>query len=63
MFGHTPTVEPIWCNNTVNIDTGCVFGGKLSALRYPEREVVSVPARRVYCDPGHRLAAPSDENS
>ena len=50
-------------NNTVNIDTGCVFGGRLSALRYPEREVVSVPARRVYCDPGPRFtpgAGPED---
>jgi protein phosphatase len=57
VFGHTPTVEPVWSNNTVNIDTGCVFGGKLSALRYPEREIVSVPARKVYCDPGHRFGA------
>ncbi len=66
VFGHTPTVEPLWSNNTVNIDTGCVFGGHLSALRYPEREVVSVPARRVYCDPGHRFGAvspPGDEAS
>ena len=55
VFGHTPTFEPLWSNNTVNIDTGCVFGGRLSALRYPEREVVSVPARRTYCDPGRRF--------
>ena len=37
--------EPEWLNNTINIDTGCVFGGRLTALRYPERELVSVPAR------------------
>ena len=48
VYGHTPVPEPEWEHNTVNIDTGCVFGGKLSALRYPERDVVSVPARREY---------------
>jgi len=36
-------------NNTMCLDTGCVFGGRLTALRYPERELVSVPAARVYC--------------
>ena len=36
--------EPEWLNHTINIDTGCVFGGKLTALRWPERELVSVPA-------------------
>jgi protein phosphatase len=48
VYGHTPVPEPLWLNNTVNIDTGCVFGGKLTALRYPEREVVSVPAKATY---------------
>src|SRR3712207_7321069 len=48
VYGHTPVAEPAWLNNTVNIDTGCIFGGWLTALRYPEREIVSVPARRVY---------------
>ena len=37
VYGHTPVPEPEWFNRTVNIDTGCVFGGKLTALRYPER--------------------------
>ena len=50
-YGHTPVPEPEWLNRTVNIDTGCVFGGKLTALRYPEREFVSVPAARTYCEP------------
>ena len=45
VYGHTPVPEPEWLNHTINIDTGCVFGGKLTALRYPERELVSVPAR------------------
>jgi protein phosphatase len=51
VYGHTPVPEPQWLNRTINIDTGCVFGGKLTALRYPERELVSVPAARVYCEP------------
>jgi protein phosphatase len=48
VYGHTPVPEPLWLNNTVNIDTGCVFGGRLTALRYPERETVTVPARATY---------------
>lgn len=51
VYGHTPIAEPVWLNNTVNIDTGAVFGGSLTALRYPEREVVSVPARKMYYEP------------
>lgn len=48
VYGHTPVPEPEWLNNTINIDTGCAMGGKLTALRYPERELVSVPARHTY---------------
>jgi protein phosphatase len=48
VYGHTPVPEPEWLNRTVNIDTGCVFGGRLTALRYPEKEFVSVPAARAY---------------
>ncbi len=51
VYGHTPIPEPEWLNNTVNIDTGAVFGGKLTALRYPEREFVSIPAAREYSVP------------
>ncbi len=51
VYGHTPVPEPEWLNRTVNIDTGCVFGGKLTALRYPEKEFVSVPTARTYCAP------------
>jgi polynucleotide kinase-phosphatase len=51
VYGHTPTPKPEWVNNTLCIDTGAVFGGSLTALRYPERELVSVPAARVYYDP------------
>ena len=51
VYGHTPVPEPEWLNGTMNIDTGCVFGGKLTALRYPEKELVSIPASRTYCEP------------
>jgi len=51
VYGHTPVPEPEWLNRTVNIDTGCVFGGRLTAFRYPEKEFVSVPAARAYCEP------------
>jgi protein phosphatase len=51
VYGHTPVPEPLFLNNTVNIDTGCVFGGQLTALRYPEREIVSVKAHRIYYEP------------
>jgi predicted kinase/diadenosine tetraphosphatase ApaH/serine/threonine PP2A family protein phosphatase len=47
-YGHTPQEEIRFVGNTINLDSGCVFGGALSALRYPEREIVSVPARKVY---------------
>jgi protein phosphatase len=51
VYGHTPVPEPEWLNRTVNIDTGCVFGGKLTALRYPEKEFVSIPAKQTYAAP------------
>ena len=62
VYGHTPVPEPDWLNRTVNIDTGCVFGGKLTALRYPEREFVSVPAERTYCEPS-RPFLPDDRQA
>src|SRR5262249_24548962 len=58
VYGHTPVPEATWVNRTICIDTGCVFGGQLSALRYPEREVVAVPARRTYWQPARPSAAP-----
>jgi protein phosphatase len=57
VYGHTPVPEPEWLNRTINIDTGCVFGGQLTALRYPERELVSVRARRVYAESKKPFAA------
>ncbi|MEM9812141.1 MAG: polynucleotide kinase-phosphatase [Pseudomonadota bacterium] len=55
VYGHTPMAEAEWLNNTLCIDTGCVFGGKLTALRWPERETVSVPAHRRYAEPAKPL--------
>ncbi|RYG36273.1 polynucleotide kinase-phosphatase [bacterium] len=55
IYGHTPQIRAEWLNNTINIDTGCVFGGKLTALRWPERELVDVPARQTYAEPGRPL--------
>lgn len=61
VYGHTPVPEAEWLNNTLCVDTGCVFGGKLSALRYPELELKAVPARQVYAEPLRPLAeTPAD---
>lgn len=57
-YGHTPVPSAEWINGTIDLDTGCVFGGALTALRYPERELVSVPAAREYYAPRKPLAAP-----
>jgi len=51
VYGHTPVPEADWLNKTIDIDTGCVFGGALTALRYPELETFSVKAKQTYCEP------------
>lgn len=51
VYGHTPVSDVEWVKNTINIDTGCVFGGRLTAFRYPEGQFLSVQASRVYCEP------------
>jgi len=58
VYGHSPIPEPVWMNRTICIDTGCVFGGRLTALRYPEKELVQVAARRMYYAPAKPLAEP-----
>jgi polynucleotide kinase-phosphatase len=57
-YGHTPVPQAEWVNNTICLDTGVVFGGSLTALRYPEREIVSVPAERQWYEPARPLAPP-----
>ncbi|MDX3260825.1 polynucleotide kinase-phosphatase [Streptomyces sp. MI02-2A] len=57
VYGHTPVPQASWLNNTICLDTGAVFGGSLTALRWPERELVDVPAERVWYEPARPLAA------
>ncbi|MEV8155643.1 polynucleotide kinase-phosphatase, partial [Streptomyces fradiae] len=56
VYGHTPVPDTSWVNNTICLDTGAVFGGRLTALRWPERELVDVPAERVWYEPARPLA-------
>jgi protein phosphatase len=58
VYGHTPVPEAEWFNNTICVDTGCCFGGKLSALRWPEREIVSVTAAGTYMVSGRPFGHP-----
>ncbi|ESZ35418.1 polynucleotide kinase-phosphatase [Mesorhizobium sp. L2C067A000] len=58
VYGHTPVLLAEWVNNTLCIDTGCVFGGKLTALRWPERELVDVPAVETWSEPVRPLGGP-----
>ncbi len=61
VYGHTPVPSAEWLNKTICIDTGCVFGGSLTALRYPENELVSVPAAKMYYEPVKPLDGASTE--
>ncbi|MFD8826332.1 polynucleotide kinase-phosphatase [Streptomyces sp. NPDC059605] len=56
VYGHTPVPDTSWVNNTICLDTGAVFGGKMTALRWPERELVDVPAEKVWYEPVKPLA-------
>ncbi|MFE5854484.1 polynucleotide kinase-phosphatase [Streptomyces sp. NPDC056500] len=55
VYGHTPVPNTSWINNTICLDTGAVFGGKMTALRWPERELVDVPAEKVWYEPARPL--------
>lgn len=51
VYGHSPVHEPFWRNNTINIDTGCVFGGSLTALTYPDFKLTAIKAFGRYAEP------------
>lgn len=57
VYGHTPVPSTSWVNNTICLDTGAVFGGRMTALRWPERELVDVPAEKVWYEPVKPLVA------
>jgi protein phosphatase len=61
VYGHTPVPSAEWLNGTICIDTGCVFGGALTALRYPENELISVPATKMYYEPTKPFPGASGE--
>lgn len=48
VYGHWAKPEPVVRTNSIGLDTGCVYGGFLTALILPERRLVQVAARRVY---------------
>lgn len=55
VYGHSPVKQPRFVNKTVNIDTGCVFGGYLTGLRYPELSFERVPSSMPYVEEKFRL--------
>jgi diadenosine tetraphosphatase ApaH/serine/threonine PP2A family protein phosphatase len=48
IFGHWAAPRPLLRRNAVGLDTGCVYGGSLTAWILPERRLVSVRAKRIY---------------
>lgn len=50
VYGHVACDEAVWFNNTICIDTAAVYGKELTALRWPEKELVSVAAPRAYAE-------------
>ncbi len=55
VYGHTPVKKPRIINRTVNVDTGCVFGGHLTGLRYPEFSFEQVRSSLPYVPEKFRL--------
>jgi protein phosphatase len=61
VHGHVPVARAAWVNGVLDVDTGCVFGGRLTALRWPEEELVDVPAERVWFAPVKPLEPGAEE--
>jgi len=57
VYGHTAVASAEWRTRSIDIDTGCVFGGRLTALRWPERELVSIAASRAHAEPPRSFQA------
>lgn len=62
-YGHTAVPAAEWLNKTICLDTGCVYGGRLTALRYPELDIVDVPAQQMYVEPSRPLRAVTAGNA
>lgn len=50
VYGHSPVEKATFVNGTINIDQGAVYGGYLTALQFPERELMHVKAQEDYSD-------------
>lgn len=60
VYGHVAVHRPEWVHKTLCIDTGCVFGGALTALTYPEKKIVQVPAARMHFEPSQAWRAETE---
>ena len=63
LYGHVLVPEAEWINNTMCLETGVVFGGKLTALRYPEKELVAVKAHQTWYENDRPFPAPVAERA
>ena len=55
VYGHTPVPAAEWLNNTVCVDTGCVFGGRLTALQLSRTDLGVCPRRPRLPPPGQAV--------
>jgi diadenosine tetraphosphatase ApaH/serine/threonine PP2A family protein phosphatase len=55
LFGHWPGLQPRRGPRALGMDTGCVYGGRLTAFVIESNQLLSVPARRVYDKPKRKL--------
>ena len=60
-FGHQVYLRPYRTPYAIGIDTGCVFGGSLTALRYPSLELVSVQSKKARATYNGPMIDPNDD--